>query len=1166
VDAIPLQVETVFQLEVSGKAREVLIAGAVLPGAFPIAVQGELPARVDGSSLRVQVRAGRHRVSVLARLDGRGERIAAPAALAAAVDRAVWVFQSNETLRQVEPAGLDSVDPSRTDLPEDWRSLPAFLASAGDALTLKEVRRGQPEAPPDALQLRRELWLDVDGGAFTVRDTITGAAHRTTRLDLLAPAELGRAAIDGQDQLVTKNPRTGAPGVELRKVALQVVADGRLPRRGTTPAVGWSANVEQLAAELRLPPGWSLLAASGVDRADGAWTARWDLLGFFFVLIVGLAVSRLFGRAAGALALAAMVSSYGEADAPQFAWLVVVAAIALRRVATEGWLGRIGRVGFLVSVGVLAILLAGFAAQQVRQALYPQVAPPPAVSGGADILMHQRSAPAAVAQEAVDELKSLGYVASNAPGRQDKLKEEGGARSKVLSLNKALEQDPHAVLQTGPGVPTWQWRSESLFWNGPVSHEQPMHLWLLSPNANRVLTVVRLALLGLLGATLLGWRPRRPAPRADATPVVAAALVAFLAASNVSGQEGPSNERLEELKARLTRPPACAPHCVTTADLTLRVRGEQIVVEAEVHAQADASWPAPGPTKSWMPSRISVDGAPWPAVVRSEDGFLHLRLRAGVHRVEIAGAAPADDSVTLELPEPPRRSRADAPDWEVVGLREQGTADGSIQLTRRLVHAGGAHAEGVYPPWLEVERAIEAGVSWRATTRVRRASPSGSPVAVRVPLLPGESLTEGGHEVENGEVLVSLAADEDETGWSSTLQSARELTLTAPAGRPWSEVWRLQCGVVWQCAAQGLVPVVREREGVQEPEYRPWPGESLQLTFEHPAGVSGQTMTLDDVQLETTPGSRLEKSKLTISARASRDEVLALALPAEADLQTVTLDGHSRPVRADAGKVRLTVPVGAHVVVLEWQQPRSMGLHHALPVVDLGRPAVNVTQALNVPPDRWLLFVHGPAWGPAILFWGYLLVVLVVAWGLSRVPFSPLRTREWVLLALGLTQVESVFALIVAGFFLALAWRCRRPPASAALHNLLQLGLVVWALVALASLYGAIHTGLLLSPDMEVAGNGSTGSTLRWFADRVASVLPGAGVISLPIWVYRLAMLAWALWLALSLVRWTVWAWGCFNEGGLWRAFEPRSPKPSEPGPVVEVPPSGPEEAAASLD
>jgi hypothetical protein len=121
--------------------------------------------------------------------------------------------------------------------------LPAFLVEPNARLALKEVRRGEAEAAPDRVRLQREMWLDISGRGFTVRDTFSGALSRTWRLDLPAPAEAGRVSVDATEQLITANPTTQAPGVELRRGALNLEADN-VPRGGPLRAVGWSADVE----------------------------------------------------------------------------------------------------------------------------------------------------------------------------------------------------------------------------------------------------------------------------------------------------------------------------------------------------------------------------------------------------------------------------------------------------------------------------------------------------------------------------------------------------------------------------------------------------------------------------------------------------------------------------------------------------------------------------------------------------------------------------------------------------------------------------------------------------------------------------------------------------------------------------------------------------------
>jgi hypothetical protein len=82
---------------------------------------------------------------------------------------------------------------------------------------------------------------------------------------------------------------------------------------------------------------------------------------------------------------------------------------------------------------------------------------------------------------------------------------------------------------------------------------------------------------------------------------------------------------------------------------------------------------------------------------------------------------------------------------------------------------------------------------------------------------------------------------------------------------------------------------------------------------------------------------------------------------------------------------------------------------------------------------------------------------------------------------------------------------------------------------------------------------------LRWFADRQAGALPRPWVFSAPLWIYRVAMLAWALWLARALLRWVRWCWQSFSAGAIWRKGPPRPrPMPMVPMPPPPAPPAPP--------
>ncbi len=94
----------------------------------------------------------------------------------------------------------------------------------------------------------------------------------------------------------------------------------------------------------------------------------------------------------------------------------------------------------------------------------------------------------------------------------------------------------------------------------------------------------------------------------------------------------------------------------------------------------------------------------------------------------------------------------------------------------------------------------------------------------------------------------------------------------------------------------------------------------------------------------------------------------------------------------------------------------------------------------------------------------------------------------------------------------------------------MQVGLALLTVIALAALIGAIPTGLLDSPDMHIVSPVSPGG-LTWFADRTAGPTPAAGALSVSLWFYKAAMLAWALWLSFALLRWLPWAWRAWSQG-----------------------------------
>jgi hypothetical protein len=354
---------------------------------------------------------------------------------------------------------------------------------------------------------------------------------------------------------------------------------------------------------------------------------------------------------------------------------------------------------------------------------------------------------------------------------------------------------------------------------------------------------------------------------------------------------------------------------------------------------------------------------------------------------------------------------------------------------------------------------------------------------------------------------------------------------------------------VWNVAISGLAPTFEAGNAGLVPVWKPWPGENVTLLISRPEAVAGATVTVGRGSHEITLGKRQRTSSLALALRCSLGEDFLVELPAGAEATSLTSNGSSIPIRKDGDNVIIPLKPGEQEVSLQWKSDLPLAFLARAQAVRLPVESANISTSIQVPDNRWVLWTAGPLRGPAVRFWGILLGSLITAWVLGRLAHSPLRSHEWMLLAIGLTQIPLYLALVVVGWLFFLAWRGResflrlRPWG----HNLLQIFLIVLTLVVLGIFIAIVAEGLLGSPEMFIRGNDSSQSLLRWYEARCAGLLPQPRCFSVSIWWYRLLMLLWALWLAAALIRWLLWGWQQFSAGSCFRRNPTRLAPPPLP-------------------
>ncbi len=1175
-DGQPQACESVWKIEVTGRRREVALEGLAPAGFTVDGITHSLPARLDPSGrLLVQVSRGSWEVRTSSHSYAGVTSLRVPAPPPAALagvealrpGEEVWSFAAANRFRFVEVTGGSPVDPRQTLMPEEWKSLPAYLVEPGQGLSLNVVRRGEGSANPDRVSVRREVWIDFAGKGLSIRDRLSGTIHQGWRMESQPPFELGRVVLNGEPQVITRAAREGkepgAPGVEIREGNLDLVAEGWLPGRPTRlSAVGWDRDVESSSLTLAIPPGWDLFGVVGADKADETWLSRWDLLDLFLVLLVVLGIHSLLGLRPALVALVTLAMVWHEPGAPHFTWILLLAAVAAARALTGRRGERWGRWGVALSAVLLVLLLIPFAAREFRLALFPQLG----WEGGG--IQAGREVQA-------DGMNMGGFEPEPAP----EMRHGSNPRTEVLvrgvtsSMSNDAPPAPAPVYQgkrwkgweeanlltntvtgTGPGMPSWRWGSVEVSWNGPVKRDQDLRLLLVPPllvKAFRVLSVLlSLALALLLLAGDGSGRVLRRLPRLRAWKLAPLALAAGLLFPSPSpAAEFPDQTLLQELERRLTAPdPRFQSGTASIPLVLLRAEGDTLTIECELQADLEVAVPLPTLAPDWF-SFTSFAGGGRADLARDGEGTVWARVPRGRTVFRLTGKVPPAQSLALRFPLLPHRVRVATRGWVVEGLAPDGRLAGEqLQLTRAAGADGKAAGAGVtemggLPPALVVERTLELGLEWSVTTRVTRRTGTGEGYSVRIPLLPGERVMSP-LEVKDGMALVGFSPSAAQVEWESRLEISDRISLAASQTAPWAEIWKLDAAPLWHVetppgAEGGLSPLSQQDTGGRWlPEWRPLPGERLELLVTRPQGVKGQVLTVDGGTLTAECGERSTSYSLEARLRSSQGGYFNLDLGGVPELSSVSLDGSELPIRLE-GKGRLAFPVnpGSHTALVRWTEKKGIAAVERPPQIRLNASGVNWTTRTSLGEGRWILFTGGTLLGPAVLFWGLLAVVALAAFLLSRIPGSPYGWGSWALLGVGLTQA-GMWGVLVVVWLLALEAR-RRPEAETAragIFDLMQAGLVLLSLVALLVLYGAVENGLLGTPEMQVQGNGSWYGNLAWYQDRLPDGIPARPwALSVPILVYRLLMLAWALWLAVFMVKAVKRGWGSFHQGGAWK-------------------------------
>lgn len=624
---------------------------------------------------------------------------------------------------------------------------------------------------------------------------------------------------------------------------------------------------------------------------------------------------------------------------------------------------------------------------------------------------------------------------------------------------------------------------------------------------------------------------------------------------------------LQEYESRLFPQHPCIAigECAQYQRVLIDASGKDIEVQFEIHALSKSFIALP-----------ALAGGQWVAkssearLARLKDGSTGYWVDAGVTKFSF-GIAPLSSDVLLNFTKAPKHVSKSTKGWLVV-YPEQGLVN-SIQIKKDVktdtASPAAKDGQGIGPKFeaplfMDIQRHFSFDANGAEITSVfTRLSPVDKPSSTTHSLFVGEKLlTESAQNSSNKTMKIEFAAGERQSTIRSRWDYKGGIELAASIVPDRRETWMVSA---WNKAPLSFVGVdpVSTSENALASTFLPKPGEKLSIKPEMIVPVDGAQVAIDSSSLRQTTGTVRVEHAWAIRARSTIASPLEVKVPENWKLEKAGNNGvQTSPTKKGDGYVLDLMP-GTNSIDLSFSEERKTAGIERAPKLAISAATANIIWKMSVPNDEWVLFTWGPLMGPAVLIWGVLIAMVILSFALSKMvksEFAP-NFGGWIALLVPLSVLSPWSALVVVAFVIAMDFkRARSGEVKDAAWNGFQFLLMLLGVLSSFILMSGVYSGLLGVPNMMVVGNGSNANLLNWYSDRSmheASVGMSAhfdaGAVLAPIWVWRIIMLGWAIWIAATVAKRIPKMWAVLTLGGFWRRSEkPKASAKKQENPAVD--------------
>ena len=1155
-DNIPIYTTSIINMSVSGENRELLLGRFLLENNLAMEINSQLPVRLEkNGNLRIQAEPGTWTITLKSRqiehLDSiRMQKLTADWPL-----EEIWVFEDNPNLRKVNIEGVVNIEPKQTNIPDEWKRYPVYLVKPDDIFQINEKLRGDFSNDPYRFSLNREFYLDFSGKGYTVIDNISGKTLQRMHFTANNQMEPGKITVNDQPQEITMN-NDGEKGVELREGFLHMESVSRIPEKSfNMSAGGWKSDFENVRTILYLPPQWDVFHILGVTQISHSWIQKWNLWSLFVLLIIVVSVAKLAHPVWGIFSGVVLLLTYHDSIYIIVFFITIIIFISLLKVLPKIKIAKIMKsILNLIFLG-FCIFLVNYSIIQFKMGLFPQLEYESVYQTRGLENMKLKS-------EYNEAYQPEPQLKQSSPPFVEMELDQSRKGTGLISRKPQMIYDAQANILTGPGKPNWMWNQTEFSFSGPVEKDHTISFLLIPPYIMRILHFVKVILLLLLVFKIFTLSLKNKEKlfkifllvKKILIPAKTMIILIFFLWMPVSKRvyaDFPPEYLLKEMEKNLLSKPVYFPNSAAMESGILELENDELFLSLIINSLEKVSFPLPVSDQSWEISDISVNNIKTGGIRKTEKNDLLIVLSEGRNIIRI-NSVLFRSSLQISFPFQVNNLKVYSKTWNISGLKNGTLPNRNLKLLRIKSIDNDKAQKFLLPDPIEslvmVTRRIEIHNEWQIITEIQRIAPRKGAINLRIPLLDGEMVNTKDIINENGFANVIMLEEQMDFSWDSYMDKSNLISLQAVKMKNVVEKWVVDVSSRWHLEVEGLKPIKQSYDGnAMLPVWRPRAGEKLKLKITKLDFVEGQTKTIEKMGLEHGPGVKINKNLLYFTVNSSKGDNYNINFPPNIVLKKVKIDGQEQIFSLEKNNLNIPLRPGTQDIEIEWQGNKNFQFFHRTPEIKLQTPATNTNIKIKIPQNRWILMTGGPLVGPAVLFWPILLTLILFAVILGRSKITFLKTYEWLFFFLGMSTIDQVGGFI---FVIWIIFLCYKEQILKKLgkdyYNLIQVLVILLAVISLVSFIILIPKGLLSLPNMYIQGNGSTNTVFNWYQDRHGQEFPIGWMISVPIFVYRIIMLIWSLWLAVSLVRWIKKAWNLFNTGGLWMKNEKKQAKPAK--------------------